>query len=109
MAYRTTVGQRLAESLLSDEVVAVFPLTWISGSGWNSAPLMARHGTVPVSDEAVARDERWVEPIRGYTLTRHSMLVVLRADQALMPYPRCITIRWQSGGGLAASRSSGTR
>jgi hypothetical protein len=24
----------LAESLLSDEVVAVFPLAWISGSGW---------------------------------------------------------------------------
>jgi hypothetical protein len=34
----------LAESLLSDEVIVVFPLAWVSGQCWSSAPLMARHG-----------------------------------------------------------------
>ena len=52
----------LAESLLSDEVVAVFPLAWMSGRWmeFNTADGTTR--TVEVSDEATARDERRVEP-----------------------------------------------
>jgi hypothetical protein len=72
MAYRTTVGQRLAESLLSDEVVAVFPLTWIPGSGWNSAPLMARHGQY----RSVMR--RWRATSAGW-----SRFADIRVNQAL--------------------------
>ena len=52
----------LAESLLSDEVVAVFPLAWISGQWLELGIADGTTRTVQVSDEAVARDERRVEP-----------------------------------------------
>jgi hypothetical protein len=52
----------LAESLLSDEVVAVFPLAWISGQWLELGTADGTTRTVQVSDEAVARDERRVEP-----------------------------------------------
>ena len=52
----------LAESLLSDEVVAVFPLAWISAQWLELGTADGTTRTVQVSDEAVARDERRVEP-----------------------------------------------
>jgi hypothetical protein len=52
----------LAESLLSDEVVAVFPLAWISGQWLEFGTADGTTRTVPVSDEATARDKRRVEP-----------------------------------------------
>ena len=52
----------LAESLLSDEVVAVFPLAWISGQWLELGTADGTTRTVQVSDEAMARDERRVEP-----------------------------------------------
>jgi hypothetical protein len=48
----------LAESLLSDEVVAVFPLAWISGQWLELSTADGTTRTVQVSDEAVAGDER---------------------------------------------------
>jgi hypothetical protein len=45
----------LAESLLSDEVVAVFPLAWISGQWLELGTTHGTTRTVQVSDEAVAR------------------------------------------------------
>jgi hypothetical protein len=52
----------LAESLLGDEVVAVFPLAWISRRWLELGTADGTTRTVQVSDEAVARDERRVEP-----------------------------------------------
>src|SRR5260370_12071389 len=52
----------LTESLLSDEVVAVFPLAWISGQWLELGTADDTTRTVQVSDEAVARDERRGEP-----------------------------------------------
>ena len=45
----------LAQSLLSDEVVAVFPLAWISGQWLEFGTADGTTRTVQVSDEAVAR------------------------------------------------------
>jgi hypothetical protein len=44
----------LAESLLSDEVVAVFPLAWISGQWMESGTADGTMRTVEVSDEMTA-------------------------------------------------------
>ena len=52
----------LAESLLSDEVGVVFPLAWLSGQWLEFDTADGTTHTVEVSDEAVARDERRVEP-----------------------------------------------
>jgi hypothetical protein len=52
----------LAESLLSDEVVAVFPLALISGQWLEFDTADGTTRTAQVSDEAVARDKRRVEP-----------------------------------------------
>jgi hypothetical protein len=68
----------LAESLLSDEVIAVFPLAWISGQWLELGTADGTTPTVQVSDEAVARDERRVEPpLRRWAATR-----ALRNDPA---------------------------
>src|SRR5207245_4702124 len=52
----------LAESLLSAEVVAVFPLAWVSPEWleFNTAEGTTR--TVKISDKALARDRRRLEP-----------------------------------------------
>lgn len=68
----------LAESLLSDEVVAVFPLAWISGQWLELGTADGTTRAVQVSDEAVARDERRVEP----PLRRWAAARVLRNDPA---------------------------
>ena len=68
----------LAESLLSDEVVAVFPLAWISGQWLELGTDDGTTRTVQVSDEAVARDERRVEP----PLRRWAAARALRNDPA---------------------------
>ena len=68
----------LAESLLSDEVVAVFPLAWISGQWLELGTADGTTRTVQVSDEAVARDERRVEP----PLRRWAAARALRNDPA---------------------------
>ena len=68
----------LAESLLSDEVVAVFPLAWISGQWLELGAADGTTRTVQVSDEAVARDERRVEP----PLRRWAAARALRNDPA---------------------------
>ena len=52
----------LAESLLSNEVGVVFPLAWLSGQWLEFDTADGTTHTVEVSDEAVARDERRVEP-----------------------------------------------
>jgi hypothetical protein len=52
----------LAESLLSDQVKVVFPLAWISGPWLELDTAYGVTRTVQVSDEAVARDQRQVEP-----------------------------------------------
>jgi len=52
----------LAESLLSDEVVAVFPLAWIAGQWVEFDTADGTTRTVKVTDEMTARDERRVEP-----------------------------------------------
>jgi hypothetical protein len=68
----------LAESLLSDEIVAVFPLAWISGQWVESDTADGTTRTVEVSDEATARDERRVEP----PLRRWAAARALRNDPA---------------------------
>ena len=68
----------LAESLLGDEVVAVFPLAWISGQWLELGTADGTTRTVQVSDEAVARDERRVEP----PLRRWAAARALRNDPA---------------------------
>src|SRR5271166_338435 len=68
----------LAESLVSDEVVAVFPLAWISGQWLELGTADGTTRTVQVSDEAVARDERRVEP----PLRRWAAARALRNDPA---------------------------
>jgi hypothetical protein len=68
----------LAESLLSDEVVAVFPLAWISGHWTESGTADGTTRTVEVSDEATAREERRVEP----PLRRWAAARALRNDPA---------------------------
>jgi hypothetical protein len=68
----------LAESLLSVEVVAVFPLAWISGQWLELGTADGTTRTVQVSDEAVARDERRVEP----PLRRWAAARALRNDPA---------------------------
>lgn len=52
----------LAEPLLSDEVGVVFPLAWVSGRWLEFDTADGATRTVEVSDDAVARDERRVEP-----------------------------------------------
>lgn len=68
----------LAESLLSDEVVAVFPLSWISAQWLEFGTADGTTRTVQVSDEAMARDERRVEP----PLRRWAAARALRNDPA---------------------------
>jgi hypothetical protein len=68
----------LAESLLGDEVVVVFPLAWISGRWLEPGTADGTTRTVQVSDEAVARDERRVEP----PLRRWAAARTLRNDPA---------------------------
>ena len=68
----------LAESLLSDEVVAVFPLAWISAQWLERGTADGTTRTVQVSDEAVARDERRVEP----PMRRWAAARALRNDPA---------------------------
>lgn len=68
----------LAESLLSDEVVVVFPLAWVSGQWLEFGTADGMTRTVQVSDEAVARDERRVEP----PLRRWAAARALRNDPA---------------------------
>ena len=68
----------LAESLLSDDVVAVFPLAWISAQWLELGTADGTTRTVQVSDEAVARDERRVEP----PLRRWAAARTLRNDPA---------------------------
>jgi hypothetical protein len=52
----------LAESLLSDEVVAVFPLAWLSSKWLEFDTAEGTTRTVKVSDDMVARDRRRLEP-----------------------------------------------
>jgi hypothetical protein len=68
----------LAESLLSDEVVAVFPLAWISGQWMEFDTADGTTQAVEVSDEATAREERRVEP----PLRRWAAAQTLRNDPA---------------------------
>ena len=68
----------LAESLLSDEVVAVFPLAWISPQWLDLDTADGTTRTVQVSDEVVARDPRRVEP----PLRRWAAARALRNDPA---------------------------
>jgi hypothetical protein len=68
----------LAESLLSDEVVAVFPLAWITGQWVEFDTADGTMRTVKVTDEMTARDERRVEP----PLRRWAAARALRNDPA---------------------------
>jgi hypothetical protein len=68
----------LAQSLLSDKVVAGIPLAWISGQWLEFGIADGTTRTVQVSDEAVARDERRVEP----PLRRWAAARALRNDPA---------------------------
>ena len=68
----------LAESLLSDEVVVVFPLVWMSGQWLELGTADGTTRRVQVSDEAVARDERRVQP----PLRRWAAARALRNDPA---------------------------
>jgi hypothetical protein len=52
----------LAESVLSDEVVAVFPLAWVSPAWLEFDTAEGTTRTVKVSDDMVARDRRRLEP-----------------------------------------------
>ena len=52
----------LAESLLSDEVVAVFPLAWVSSKWLEFDTAEGTTRTVKVSDKALAQDRRRLEP-----------------------------------------------
>lgn len=52
----------LAESLLSDEVVAVFPLAWVSSEWVEFGTADGTTRVVKVSDETLARDRRRLEP-----------------------------------------------
>jgi hypothetical protein len=52
----------LAESLLSDEVVAVFPLAWVSPEWLEFDTAEGTTRTVKVRDDMVARDRRQLEP-----------------------------------------------
>jgi hypothetical protein len=52
----------LAESLLSDEVVAVFPLAWVSPEWLEYDTAEGTTRTVKVRDDMVARDRRRLEP-----------------------------------------------
>ena len=77
----------LAESLLSDEVVAVFPLAWISGPWLELGTADGTTRTVQVSDEAVARDERRVEPpLRRWAAAR-ALRTILRGLRSFSRVP----------------------
>jgi hypothetical protein len=52
----------LAESLLSDEVVAVFPFAWVSREWMEFDTGDGTTRTVKISDEAITRQARRVEP-----------------------------------------------
>jgi hypothetical protein len=61
----------LAESLLSDEVVAVFPLAWVSPEWLEVGIAEGTTRMVEVSDDMVARDRRRLEPpLRRWAATR---------------------------------------
>ena len=68
----------LAESLLSDEVVAVVPLAWIYGQWMEFDTADGTTRTVEVSDVTTARDKRRVEP----PLRRWAAARALRKDPA---------------------------
>jgi hypothetical protein len=68
----------LAESLLSGEVVAVFPLAWIAGQWVEFDTADGTTRTVKVTDEMTACDERRVEP----PLRRWAADLALRNDPA---------------------------
>jgi hypothetical protein len=52
----------LAESLVSDDVVAVFPLAWVSPEWLEFDPAEGTARTVQVNDEALGRARRRLEP-----------------------------------------------
>jgi hypothetical protein len=61
----------LAESLVSDEVVVVFPARWISERWEDADPADGSIRTITVPEEAVARDERRPEPpLRRWAASR---------------------------------------
>jgi hypothetical protein len=66
----------LAESLLSDEVVAVFPLAWVSRQRMEFDTADGTTRTVKVSDETMTRDQRRLEPL----LRRWAAARALRND-----------------------------
>jgi len=68
----------LAESLISDQVTIVFPLAWISERWLEFDTAGGPVRTVEVGDEAMAQDERRVEP----PLRRWGAARVLRSDPA---------------------------
>lgn len=60
----------LAESLLSDEVVAVFPLAWASPEWLEFDTAEGTTRTVKVRDDMVARDRRLEPPLRRWAAAR---------------------------------------
>src|SRR2546429_3152947 len=81
----------LAESLLGDKVVAVFPLAWISGRWLELGTADGTTRTVQVSDEAVGSDERRaVTPPRRWAAVRTDRDETLRLEG-----------RVASGGGMS--------
>src|SRR6266480_3674083 len=52
----------LAESLLSDEVVVVFPLAWVSGQWREFDTADGTTRTVRISDDTMTRGQRRLEP-----------------------------------------------
>ncbi len=68
----------LAESLLSDEVVAVFPLAWVSRRWMEFATADGTTRTVRISDDTMTRGQRRLEP----PLRRWAAARALRNDPA---------------------------
>jgi hypothetical protein len=85
----------LAESLLSDEVVAVFPLAWVSLEWMEADTTDGAARTVRVSDDTLAHDRRRLEPpLRRWAATRAlgndpgRIDVLLESADALRPRHR---------------------
>jgi hypothetical protein len=74
----------LAESLLSDEVVVLFPLAWVSRQWMEFDTADGTTRTVQVSDETTTRDQRRLEP----PLRRWAAARALRNDPAQRHRPR---------------------
>ncbi len=91
----------LADSLLSDEVVAVFPLAWISGQWLWAVPSALQPAAAPTAAAAAPRNVRRRSPSPGTFVP--SLLVV----PTITEHPRASVVTAAACGGTPAGDGPG--